>query len=385
GFELGNGTSDVPFESPLAGLLPWMTYHFRAVASNPVGVVFGDDATFTLPAPTLLKPSLSTLPNVTLPQGGSTSVPFTVSDPDTPLDQLTVRAQGNNPVLVPSIPVDGSGDTRSLTLAPDPNHSGFAIITVNVSDDAGTASRAFHLTVAPRFDGSSFYLTNAQIVSAEAWRFSLVDADPESGNYTVEYRADLSPAHGWTVATNVTALGGGVFEVATGPPQRDTGFYRVMSVRLPQVNFDSTELSVEEGAGAAGAVVVFNGSFSGALSYAWTDISGADHAGTVPVNGTTAVIPIPTAENGFIGPLGYLTLRLESGPGYALGEATAGTVIIEENDADWQGVVQTPSGILGFDLRILRTNGVLQGQIKSGDPGFFPATELAQFNFTESV
>ena len=53
-----------------------------------------------------------------------------------------------------------------------------------------------------------------------------------------------------------------------------------------------------------------------------------------------------------IGQLRYLTLQLQGGTGFALGATTQSTVTIEENDADWQGVLQTANGILGFTLSL---------------------------------
>ena len=43
---IGGGTSDTNFSHSISGLLPGLAYHFRAVASNSIGVAFGQDQSF---------------------------------------------------------------------------------------------------------------------------------------------------------------------------------------------------------------------------------------------------------------------------------------------------------------------------------------------------
>ncbi len=54
----GAGTNDVPVTLALAGLVPGETYHFRLVATNSLGVAYGQDATFQTSA----APSVTTGP-----------------------------------------------------------------------------------------------------------------------------------------------------------------------------------------------------------------------------------------------------------------------------------------------------------------------------------
>ena len=411
---VGRGPDNMPVSFDALGLMPWMSYHYRTVASNSVGRTDGADMTFTLPGPSLSAPALSAPPDVTLPQGGSTSVWFSVSDLDTPLDQLNVQARCNNPVLMPgaSLVLGGSGSARSLTLAPDSNHSGSAVVTLSVSDDAATTCGSFTVSVTPpaEYHSPLLYLTNAASGATQTWYFRLVDAGTGSTNYAVEYRSDLSPTNGWVLATNVTDLGGGLYEVDIGPPQPDTGFYRVKGFRMLTAGLGSAGGTVDEGASQMGAVIVFNGAFVGTVSYTWTGSWGTTN-GTVQVNGTTAVIPIPVADNTGIDQLRSLTLRLEAGPGFALGGTTQSTITVEENDADWQGTLVIPNGladtttawltnrsggytnvalpqnantVIGFTLQMLQSNGTLQGQIQSDGYGFFPTNALAQLTRTEN-
>ena len=386
---LGNGTNDIGISSPISGLLPWMTYHYRAVASNAVDRTDGPDWTFTLSGPSMgAPPSLTTLPDVTLPQGGSTVVSFTVSP-----QGLDVLVRANNPVLLPNsgLVLGGSGSSRWLSLAPDARHSGSAQVTVTASDGTRTVSGTFNVTVTPssaEYHSPLLYLTSVPSVSTQTWRFRIVDAGTGSTNYVVEYRSDLSPTNGWTTPTNVVNLGGLLYQVDTGPPQHHTGFYRVKGFQLLSASVDSSDLTVAESASPAGAVIVFNGIYHGTVNYTWTDELGNTWTNQVQVNGNTAVLPVPPSflsDNTSIDRLKHLTLQLQVGANYALGGTTRGTVSIEDNDAEWLGTIQTVNGTLGFELTLLQTNGSLQGQIKSGGSGFFPTNALAQVTFTENA
>ncbi len=83
---------------------------------------------------------------------------FTLTDPDTPLDQLQVSATSSNPALINPgrIHLDGSGAERTITVIPDATDAlsrttaqGSALITLTVSDGQQTATKRFTVTVAP--------------------------------------------------------------------------------------------------------------------------------------------------------------------------------------------------------------------------------------------
>ncbi|HSA00614.1 MAG TPA: hypothetical protein P5055_07725, partial [Candidatus Paceibacterota bacterium] len=133
--------------------------------------------------------------------------------------------------------------------------------------------------------------------------------------------------------------------------------------------------------------------------------------GTIQVNGTTAVLPIPATDNALLDPLRSLIVRLEPSLDYALAGTTQNSVIIEENDADWQGTLilsnglsgmvtasltnrsgggfkevtlqQNTNTIVGFTLRIQQTDGNFHGQIHSEGNGFFPTNALVQILVTK--
>jgi len=359
-------------------LLPWMTYHYRAGASNRAGRVYGSDQTFTMPALVTDPPSLSELPDLVLAQGDSTLVWFTAEPAG-----VDVEVVCNNPVLLP----DGSlviGNS-SLGITPDPNHSGSAQISVTAGNGMQSDRQTFTLTVVP-VDPSQLLNLEPQTVSNGTWRLRAYDDGTASANYVVEYRPNLAPTSTWSTAANVVDLGGGEYEVDLGSTPGDAGFYRIKGFRMLQGGFDSAETSAEEGSGAAGVVVVFNSIFTGTLDYTWADETGTTHAGSVEVDGTTAVIPLPAAfldDDAGIGQLEHLVLVLDAGTGGLQTGDTESRVTIEENDADWQGMIETDGGRLGFTLTMLQDSGGFNGRIQSEGFGFFPTNALVQLAFAE--
>ncbi len=361
-------------------LLPWMSYHYRAVASNRIGRVYGSDQTFTVPAPFTDPPSLSELPDLVLAQGDSTLVWFAAEPAG-----VDVEVMCNNPVLLP----DGSLviGSSSLGITPDPNHSGSAQITLTAGNGMQSDRQTFTLTVVP-VDPSQLLNLESQTVSNGIWRLRAYDDGTASANYVVEYRPDLSPTNTWSTAANVVDLGGGEYEVDLGSMPGDTGFYRIKGFRMLQAGFDSAETSAEEGTSAAGVLVVFNSIFTGTLDYTWTDESGTIHVGTVEVDGTTVVIPLPAAfldDDTGIGQLEHLVLVLDGGSGDLQTGDTESRITIEENDADWRGMIETDGGRLGFTLTMLQTDGAFNGRIQSEGFGFFPTNALVQLAFAEDT
>jgi hypothetical protein len=406
--DLGSYPYDLGISNTLTNLLPWMTYHFRAVASNSVGRIDGPDATFTLSSPFGAAPALAGLQDLAISQGGSTVVPFTASPAG-----LDVSVGCNNSVLLPNggLALGGAGTSRSLTITPDPKQSGSAQITVTASDGMHEASSTFTLTVTPLYSNSFMCLTDAQKVAAEAWRFRVYDFGTASSNYVVQYRSNLDPTNLWTVATNVTWPSNDTVEVNTGPPQGSGGFYRVKGLRWLAAGLSSPGSTVNAGT-AGGAVVVFNGLYTGTVTYTWGGTEGTN-TGTVQVNGTTAVIPIPAAfvtNSAGSGQLQYLTLQLQGGTNFALAGTTQSSFTVEQNNAAWQGTLIFANGLagtgtamltnssgggytnvtlpqnanmtIGFTLEILQSSSGFQGQIESDGYGFFPTNALAQLTFT---
>jgi len=102
-------------------------------------------------------PVISGMDDITVQQDEAVPpVSFTIQDPETAPDELTVTCSSDNPDLVPeanltvTVPEEG-GDAgqRILTITPVAGESGTAAITVTVSDGKAAADEAFTLTVTP--------------------------------------------------------------------------------------------------------------------------------------------------------------------------------------------------------------------------------------------
>lgn len=91
---------------------------------------------------------------------------FTIGDPDTPLDQLTVAATSSDPSILPEtgIALSGSGPDWTLDLTPAPDASGRTDVTVTVFDGEKTTSETFELVVAPVVDAPLAKIDNYGLV-----------------------------------------------------------------------------------------------------------------------------------------------------------------------------------------------------------------------------
>ncbi len=88
---------------------------------------------------------------VTLEDIPAEPIDLTISDLETSTDLLTVTAVSDNTNLLPSgsIVLSGTNDIRTLSLTPNTNMTGSAVITVTVSDGSLSSQQTFTLTVIP--------------------------------------------------------------------------------------------------------------------------------------------------------------------------------------------------------------------------------------------
>jgi hypothetical protein len=103
--------------------------------------------------PSNTPPEISPVPGMTIEEDTTAGpIVFSVSDQETPPEELQVAARSSNPALVPqgNISVGGSSSERTLTINPAANQSGSTTITITVTDaSGGQASTAFELVVTP--------------------------------------------------------------------------------------------------------------------------------------------------------------------------------------------------------------------------------------------
>jgi Leucine-rich repeat (LRR) protein len=91
--------------------------------------------------PNILSTNFLALPAyLAMPVNGTFQLNFTVSDDETPANQLQVMASSQNPALMPSPGILGSSTNRTLVLAPGFNQTGTATITLNATDDAALST-----------------------------------------------------------------------------------------------------------------------------------------------------------------------------------------------------------------------------------------------------
>jgi len=131
------------------------------------------------------------------------NIAFTIDDPDTPIDQLTVQVTSSNTALVPNHPdtISLSGDDKNklLSITPLANKSGDTIITIRVSDGINLARTSFTLTILPVNDPPQISKIEKQEISSEEPSklvvFTISDLETESENLTA-----------WAISSNPTIV-----------------------------------------------------------------------------------------------------------------------------------------------------------------------------------
>lgn len=137
-------------------------------------------------------PTVSRIYNRAIDANTSTgSIPFVISDQDTPATKVTVTAKSSHPSLIPdaNIVLNGTAENRTVQITPAQNQSGNAMITLTASDGAYASSTSFFVTVyainvAPRISG----LANRTVVAngvPEVIGFTVSDPDTPVANLTV--------------------------------------------------------------------------------------------------------------------------------------------------------------------------------------------------------
>ncbi len=94
------------------------------------------------------EPTISNLDDLEIPENGSDSLSFTITD-DADESDLEVSVESDNDMLLPpnSLVVSGSGRNRTLAINPVADTFGNAVVTITVQDNLFTVSRSFNVTV----------------------------------------------------------------------------------------------------------------------------------------------------------------------------------------------------------------------------------------------
>lgn len=154
-------------------------------------------------------PSISEIPDATIDANTTLTTGFTISG--TPSFSLVVSGTSDNSDLVSSVVISGVGSTRSALVTLVPKKSGKATITITASNEFGSGSESFVLTVEPVIEPEPAQLS-ASIVSGN---FTIAVTGTPNAQLVIEGSTNLST---WTTVGNVTldAAGKGLFTVPLG-------------------------------------------------------------------------------------------------------------------------------------------------------------------------
>ncbi len=100
--------------------------------------------------PLSLSPTISSIPLQVIYRGyPGEPVPFTIDDPDTPIQDLRIRVESSNPPLInhAGIDLEGSGTNWTVAVAPNPNRTGKAVVSIIVSDGENEDTSTFEVDV----------------------------------------------------------------------------------------------------------------------------------------------------------------------------------------------------------------------------------------------
>ncbi len=148
------------FPALLAALI--LAIHAPLSAQEQVAALRGSGTAFTnaslkVTSPENIRnesvpPSVGLIEDYVLYEDGeSGTINFQLGGGATDPAQFHIRATSSNETLLPSsnIALTGNGDMRSLVLTPSPDQHGNSVVTLNVSDGAGTTMRTFTVHVIP--------------------------------------------------------------------------------------------------------------------------------------------------------------------------------------------------------------------------------------------
>ncbi len=172
-------------------------------------------------------PTLSGLGDQTVAEDTLLTLPFTIGDNETALDELVLTAASSNTALVPNahVALGGLGSNRTLSIVPFPDLSGSTTITVTVYDKVWSISQALVVTVNAVDDSPEMTNLNDQTTDENtpplAQVFGLSDVDTDLDSLTLS-GISSNPA---LIPDNNIVFGGagGVRDVTVTPLTNQSG------------------------------------------------------------------------------------------------------------------------------------------------------------------
>lgn len=182
----------------LRGLTLGVAYYWsvQAVDAGFARSAFAAESTFRLTS----LPEISPIADLVLPlSAGEQSVPFQVSDAETPASALQVAVTSSNPVLLPSprLSLSGDAEARTLRLHPKPERAGTSEVTVRVTDgELLVVERRFTVSVPSPIGYAATTNWGVELAAGGSVELLLNGFDPE-GDF-LEYQVG-TPRHGTIV------------------------------------------------------------------------------------------------------------------------------------------------------------------------------------------
>ncbi|MEI6781111.1 MAG: cadherin-like beta sandwich domain-containing protein, partial [Verrucomicrobiota bacterium] len=138
------GTSELPANLPITGLLPGTTYYYAAVASNAVGTVYGSFLTFTTPSTNASLSGLALSGGTLAPAFAASTVSYTATVPNatTSITVTPTVAQANATITVNGNNVTSGTASGSVSLT-----LGVNTIAVVVTAQDGMTTKGYTVAV----------------------------------------------------------------------------------------------------------------------------------------------------------------------------------------------------------------------------------------------
>jgi hypothetical protein len=198
-------------------------------------------------------PTITSIPDAPpINVGGATPLLlFSVSDLETPANDLVVTATSSNTSLVPNNPANlilgGTGNNRSIQVKPASGASGQADVTVTVRDSAGQiANDTFHVTVisGPNPVISDIPDQNSPMNAVAEVRFTISDDQTPAQNLVVNVvsgNSAIVPNSSQNIQQGLDPLGGGPGNrlIVIRPAQNAIGS-TVITVTVTDANQNTT-------------------------------------------------------------------------------------------------------------------------------------------------
>jgi len=305
----------------------------------------------------------------------SAPIAFVVSDPDTPLDSLTVTATSSDQGLITNanLVISGTGANRTLVITPETGQTGTATIIVTADDGSASGSSSFDVEVVT---GPTVSFSAATSNGLESFASPTISVDLSSypgSDVTVDYEVTPGSAAGsgedYTLASGSLTFGSGdssldiplvvvddttdegdetlvvalTFSADAVIVSPTTHTYTINDDDpTPQATFASGTASVNEGDPALALTVGLDRASSSAISIPFTvtdneTTSGDDYVladGTlyIAAGGTQATITLAVTDDDDEEGAETLTIALQTPTNAVLGATSSVVVTIAASD-----------------------------------------------------